>query len=165
MLVWRRDETAVTRGDWVFSRIFSPAAWRRGLQDRAALLRSVAPEVAASALVAARWRVSRAARRLRGVPEPDPVRTWIRESARAICDRGCHLLFVFSAGDPGLGYLERHLGPGYQDELEQLGVSFETVAGATHTFHALWTQEALREVVERQLRRRGLLPERAHSHA
>ncbi len=151
MLLWTRHETAVSRGDFLFGRVLRVESWRRGLRQRGALLRRTAPGAAKVALASLRWHLSRISRRLRRLPDVDPVKSWIDRSLDQISARGCSLLFVFSEGDAGLGYLERYLGADYLEQLTRRGFRLEIVDGATHTFNALWTQDVLRDLVEREL--------------
>ena len=70
---------------------------------------------------------------------------------------GVSVLMVFTEGDRGLPYLERHLGPHYRSLLEKRGVSFDLVRGPDHTFRPLWSHDRLRSAIEDQFRGLGLL--------
>ena len=88
-------------------------------------------------------------------------RGWQREQiVTALADlraRGVKLGIVFSAGDLGIGYFERHLGTHYQRELDDLGVTVRIIRGPDHTFRPLWSHELVRREIERNLGAIGLL--------
>jgi hypothetical protein len=155
MLLWTEHETAVTRADVLTGRIFRWASWRRLLGNRGLMLRYVLPVIASSLVAAARWRALRLYRRLRRAPEPNPIQTWIETALDRIGAHGGSLVFVYSQGDAGLAYLERHLGVGLGGITGRRGVKLEIVEGADHTFRAFWAQEALQALVEADLEAAG----------
>ena len=71
--------------------------------------------------------------------------------------RDTSVLALFSEGDRGLAYLERHLGPGYRSVLEDNAVAFDIIRGPDHTFRPLWSHDLLRRALEGQLQRIGFL--------
>lgn len=58
---------------------------------------------------------------------------------------------MFTAGDAGLGYLERHLGSDYDEKLQRRGIAMRVVEGTDHTFQPLWSQDLLQGIVEEHL--------------
>ena len=156
MLFWTENETALTLASALRSRVFRPASWKRLLGQRGTMLRYVIPAAAEAVATAARQRSERLIRSLRRQPDVDPIPVRIKESVGALAARGCSLLFVYSAGDAGLEYMERRLGPDYSQVLEGLGARCEIVQGADHTFRALWAQERLRAMLEDHLRSCGV---------
>ena len=85
------------------------------------------------------------------MPDVNPVTAWIENSLNRLTRRGCSLLFVFTAGDAGLGSLERHLGSDYDETLRRRGVAMQVVEGTDHTFKPLWSQDVLQGIVEEHL--------------
>lgn len=71
--------------------------------------------------------------------------------------RGVPIRTVFSGGDPGIQYLEHHLGHDYRSTLEAHGMAVEVIDGPDHTFRPLWSHDLLRAALERLLRSAGLL--------
>jgi pimeloyl-ACP methyl ester carboxylesterase len=155
MLLWTEHETAVTRAGVLTGRMFRWASWRRLLRNRGQLLRYVFPVIASSLVAATRWRALRLYRRLRRAPEPNPIQTWIATALDRIGAHGCSLVFVYSQGDAGITYLERHLGIGLGNLAGRRGVKLEIVEGADHTFRAFWAQDALEALIETDLEAAG----------
>ena len=84
-------------------------------------------------------------------------RDMILASLAKLRSRGTNVGIVFSDGDPGIGYFQRHLGPDCQQELERSGATVEVIRGADHTFSPLWSRDVLRQALERQLGEIGFL--------
>lgn len=94
-----------------------------------------------------------------GRGDPAWQKELIIDSLSALRARGTRVAMVFSAGDRGLPYLERHLGARYADLLEAAGVDFRVIRGPDHTFRPLWSHDVLRRTVERHLSSSALLEE------
>jgi pimeloyl-ACP methyl ester carboxylesterase len=81
--------------------------------------------------------------------------TWHRQeilsSISRLSARGTTTLCVFSEGDLGIQYFERHLGPGYSSVLAAKGATVEVIRGPDHTFRPLWSHDVLRRTLERAL--------------
>jgi len=152
MLLWTRDATAVTRARNLMKRVPRLAAWKRLFQHRGALLRHVAPTVGGAMVASVSWRTSLLVRNLRRMPDVNPVHAWCENSLDRLTRRGCSLLFVFSGGDHGLDYLQRHLGSDYDDSLRRRGIAMRVVEGTDHSFQPMWSQDALQGIVEEHLR-------------
>ena len=152
MLLWTRDATAVTRAKNLMTNAVRLAAWKGLLRNRGAMLRHVAPTVGGAMVASVSWRASLLVRKLRRMPDADPVSAWIENSLDRLTSRACSLLFVFSGGDNGLGYLERHLGSDYEESLQRRGVAMRVVEGTDHIFRPLWSQDTLQGIVEEHLR-------------
>jgi pimeloyl-ACP methyl ester carboxylesterase len=75
----------------------------------------------------------------------------ILEAMAELRERGTLLSIVFSDGDLGIDYFERHLGLDYAAVLERHGMIVEVVRGPDHTFRPLWSQAVLRRSLERHL--------------
>lgn len=86
---------------------------------------------------------------------------WQRErivdELTALQRRGTRIAMVFSEGDLGFEYFERHLGDGSRGKLERLGVALTVVRGPDHTFRPLWSQPLLERAIERELVAIGFL--------
>ena len=152
LLLWTRDATAVTRAGILRTQVLRLAAWKALFRRPGAVLRHVAPTVGSALVAFLSWRASLLIRKLRRMPDADPVGAWIEKSLDRLTRRGCSLLFVFSGGDSGLGYLERHLGFDYAESLRRRGVAMKVVEGTDHLFRPLWSQDTLQGIVEEHLR-------------
>jgi len=132
-------------------------SWKKALTGRIQY-RKIASLLTARARIVADGAVKRVVRRLSsrfgirfGIPMGDDVGA----DLGSIADRGIDTLIVFSSGDPGIDYLDRHAG----SELDRLrrrpNFHLAFIDGADHTFTALGAQTRLYEVVTEHLLRRS----------
>jgi hypothetical protein len=137
-LFW--DEHAKSLAAWKDARRIarSPRSWRTLLRRG---VRSWATDAARGAVLS-----------LRGVSD-DWQQSMILDSLAQLRARGTLVTIVFSSGDVGLTYLERHLGPEFRSVLANRGVAVEVIQGPDHTFRPLWSHDLLRKVFEDHLRR------------
>src|SRR5581483_403725 len=94
-----------------------------------------------------------------GRGDPAWQRELVLDALGRLRPRRTTLSMIFTAGDAGIEYLERHLGSGYRSVLEAHGVTFDVVAGPDHTFRPLWSHAVLRGLLERHLAATGFLDE------
>ena len=83
--------------------------------------------------------------------------TEILSCVRRLAARRVEMLCLFCAGDRGIPYFERHLGPDFCSLLAAEGVDVEVINGPDHTFRPLWSHAVLRRALERPLGRAGVL--------
>ena len=142
-LFW--DEHAVSLAAWKEAKRLarSPGSWRAGLLRRG--VRSWVGDAARGAIAS-----------LRGFSD-DWHRRRILDAVDTCRARQAAVTLVYSSGDPGLAYLERHLGPDFRAVLEQGGANVRVVKGPDHTFRPLWSHDVLRELVEGHLGSIGFL--------
>lgn len=156
MLLWTDQETPLTHAGLLRRAAFQPSTWKRFVAspERRARVAAVAPVVREAVSSALQWQI----RRLLPGPEgreASSTRAWITGSLARLAGRDCRLLFVFSEGDAGMQYLERHLGPDLTGLAESPNISLETVADADHTFRDAGRQAVLRDLLERHLAANG----------
>jgi pimeloyl-ACP methyl ester carboxylesterase len=96
-----------------------------------------------------------AALTLTGRGDPAWHRDPIVEALVALRSQGTRVGVVFSDGDLGMRYLERHLGTDWQGELERCGASLDIVRGPDHTFRPPWSRVVLKGIIERVLGEAG----------
>lgn len=134
------------------------ATWRRLLSGKIA--------VRAIAGVLARRGAVSALRRVRRVWQPGARAGSVARRIAALRRRGAEIRLLYSAGDPGLVAVRRHLGrfPGRADE--RLGAPVIVVPGADHNLGSPETQEplarALRDLLHAVRRAPAALPDGAH---
>lgn len=146
MLLWTDHETAVTRASTFKDRMWRARSWKRLLRNPRTWVPAVLPVVGESLLADLKWRLAK----LRGKsdrPGAVPVSEWIQDAVAQLGERGCRLHFIFSEGDAGLGYLERHLGPEMTGLADQPNVTIDVVEGADHTFNAMDRQVVLHDLI------------------
>jgi alpha/beta superfamily hydrolase len=71
--------------------------------------------------------------------------------------RQARIRTIYSGGDLGLRYLERHLGPDYRSTLGRHGMPVVIVEGTDHTFRPLWSHAVLVAELEHLLTSAGVL--------
>ncbi len=153
MLLWTRDATAVTRAGILRAEFCGWQPGRPSSGDRGAVLRHVAPPWVARWSPSCSWRASLLIRRLRAYARCGSGQCLDREDpSTGSPAAAARLLFVFSGGDNGLGYLERHLGFDYEESLRRRGVAMRVVEGTDHLFRPLWSQDTLQGIVEEHFR-------------
>ncbi len=78
----------------------------------------------------------------------------VSRDLKKIASRGIDALLVFSAGDPGLDYLDLHAKAALATLRKSDRFRFEIVDGADHTFTPLATQNTLHEMLTAHVRSR-----------
>jgi alpha-beta hydrolase superfamily lysophospholipase len=76
------------------------------------------------------------------------------DDLRSLCDRGVDLLLVFSAGDPGVDYLDLHAAADVRRLRSKPNFTMTVIDGPDHTFTPRWSQRRLFEVLTRHLLQR-----------
>jgi pimeloyl-ACP methyl ester carboxylesterase len=147
MLLWTDVETSVTMATKLRGRLVRPRSWFRFLRKPVDSSRFVLPVLRRVVVADLRWRLKLRKGRAADPTHGKPIDQWIRESIRALGERGCRLHFVFSEDDAGIGYLTRYLGTEMQGLADQPNVSFHVIEGADHTFTSLDRQIALHDLI------------------
>ena len=156
MLLWTDQETAVTRAGILRERAFRLSSWKQVIAHPRELLGAVLPVAGEAFAANLRWRFAQLRRRNdNGASGEHSVRSWIIDSVNQLVSRSCRLLFVFSEGDAGLGYLARHLGPDLTGLADRPTVTIDTVKGADHTFRQAGRQAALFALLQKHLASSG----------
>ncbi len=151
-LLWNAAEASISPASDVTRSLLSATRWKLLLRGEV-LPHRVTNIVVRAFAVRTRQRIARALSGLTGRTETAGAR--IRKTFAQLAGRGCSIVFVYSDGDPGVAYAERHLGGPPNGP----GIRVEIVPGPDHTFRPLWSHTVLRERIEPELRRLGLLPE------
>jgi alpha-beta hydrolase superfamily lysophospholipase len=115
-----------------------PSKWMKALRGRAAY--ATFTKMAASALA---QRVAMRMMGRRGDSLPDSL---ARDLA-TIADRGTRALFVFSHGDNGLAYFERHGQPAFRRSTVRQLVEYVVIENAGHACRPQAAQQRLRELL------------------
>ncbi|MWV24036.1 alpha/beta fold hydrolase [Methylobacterium sp. 2A] len=102
--------------------------------------------------VLARRGLDAALRRIRRALRPGPAGGSVARRVSAIRQRGAEIRLLYSAGDPGLTALRRHLGRDPDRVTMRLGAPVTIVAGADHNLGSVAAQAALGQAVRDLLR-------------
>ncbi|MGT2487344.1 alpha/beta fold hydrolase [Methylobacterium oryzae CBMB20] len=120
------------------------ATWRRLIRGEI--------RIAAIAAVLARRGIEAATRRIRRALRPGPLGGSPARRVAALRRRGAEIRLLYSAGDPGLAAVRRHLGrsPGTADR--RLGAPVTVVPGVDHNFGSREAQARVAEALQDLLR-------------
>ncbi|MGU3383173.1 alpha/beta fold hydrolase [Methylobacterium sp. D53M] len=120
------------------------ATWRRLIRGEI--------RIAAIASVLARRGIEAGIRRLRRALRPGPLGGSPARRVAALRRRGAEIRLLYSAGDPGLAAVRRHLGrsPGPADR--RVGAPVTVVPGVDHNFGSRAAQARVAEVLQDLLR-------------
>jgi pimeloyl-ACP methyl ester carboxylesterase len=148
-LFWTRDVTLRTQTAYLRESLFRRDRWREVVHGRVNVFRVSA--VLGRTLGTAATRRAKRLRHSRDASPLDSVGEAIEQSLAQLEERSVPLLFAYAGDDPGIGYLERHLGRGIEALLARRNVRVEIVPGAGHTFTPLWSQDVLRDLLDEHL--------------
>jgi len=130
--------------------MFKGDAWKRVLKGDVDFKR-VAGVIATRINVVARDRAKNLLARFGWKPASD-----VLTSFEGVLARGIDVQLIYSAGDPGLEYLDSYLGPGLRNLARPDAVKKEVIEGPDHTFTPLWSQVWLSDHLARRARTGGL---------
>lgn len=120
--------------------MFDPARWKKVLRGQVDLKRA-----AKMILKRIRLRAEVAAGRLTMIFKGEDA---ILANVRTlVMDRGIETMLVYATGDPGVDYLEDHVGPLLPKLREQKNFSIVMLDGVDHVFTPLWSQDRLGELL------------------
>jgi len=148
-LFWTRDDEVRTQSTYLRESVLRGDRWREALRGRVNVVRVSA--VLGRTLATATTRGAQRLRRMGSSTPRDTVGEAIEHTLGRLEKRGVPLLFVYTDDDPGIAYLDRHLGHGIDALLAHPNVRVEIVSGAGHTFNPLWSQDLLRDLLDEHL--------------
>lgn len=145
--VWREGDSldVVVRKSFAsnrsyLQRLLDPDNWKRALRGEVDL-----PGIAGAIAGRLATRALRRVRRL--LPERPGGPLDVERTLRRTLSRGADVLFVFGEDDPGLDYIEGHLGSRASALRQARGFRFEVVSGTDHTFSPHAAQERLSAIL------------------
>jgi dienelactone hydrolase len=124
--------------------LFRTASWAKALRGDVNFTYIAGVMVTrARAVASSRWGLLRQSLLARQIPNT------LVAQIRGLCDRGCRVVCIYSADDPGLEHFHEVIKPHERALLRQLGFGLEVIPGPDHTFTPLWSQGRLTELLER----------------